>query len=224
VSRKIIAGILLSLAAATSQAALLGRAALTSGGTDYQAYYDDVLDITWLADANAPAAQSFGLAGVASDGRMSWYAANAWITELNGSNYLGLDDWRLPHAEPPDPTCPSQYDPGGGLPVVGFGPGCAGSDMGHLFQVDGVTYFEPEPFANIVGGYYWSDYVLPYAPSYAVAFLPTIGDQIGFSKTDGNFVWAVRDGDIAVVPTPPAVWLFGSALGVMGWLRRKAAV
>lgn len=24
------------------------------------------------------------------------------------------------------------------------------------------------------------------------------------------------------VPIPPAVWLFGSALGLMGWMRRKA--
>jgi hypothetical protein len=28
--------------------------------------------------------------------------------------------------------------------------------------------------------------------------------------------------DVAVVPIPPAVWLFGSALGVMGWMRRGA--
>jgi hypothetical protein len=28
---------------------------------------------------------------------------------------------------------------------------------------------------------------------------------------------------IAVVPVPPAVWLFGSALGLMGWMRRKVA-
>ena len=27
---------------------------------------------------------------------------------------------------------------------------------------------------------------------------------------------------LAPVPIPPAVWLFGSALGVMGWMRRKA--
>ena len=26
---------------------------------------------------------------------------------------------------------------------------------------------------------------------------------------------------IAVVPIPAAAWLFGSALGVMGWMRRK---
>ena len=33
---------------------LNARLPATSGGTDYQAYYDDVLDITWLADANLP--------------------------------------------------------------------------------------------------------------------------------------------------------------------------
>ena len=26
---------------------------------------------------------------------------------------------------------------------------------------------------------------------------------------------------IAVIPIPPAVWLFGSALGLLGWLRRR---
>jgi len=36
----------------TADAALLGRLAATPGGTDYQAYYDDVLDITWAANAN----------------------------------------------------------------------------------------------------------------------------------------------------------------------------
>lgn len=27
--------------------------------------------------------------------------------------------------------------------------------------------------------------------------------------------------NISPIPIPPAVWLFGSALGVMGWMRRK---
>jgi hypothetical protein len=29
--------------------------------------------------------------------------------------------------------------------------------------------------------------------------------------------------EVHVVPVPAAVWLFGSALGLMGWVRRKAA-
>lgn len=33
---------------------------------------------------------------------------------------------------------------------------------------------------------------------------------------------AVSTFSIAPVPIPTAVWLFGSALGVMGWMRRKA--
>jgi len=41
--------------------------------------------------------------------------------------------------------------------------------------------------------------------------LNTIGDGVGYYLAE------------QVIPVPPAVWLFGSALGVMGWMRRKAA-
>jgi len=37
---------------AGAQASLLGRSALTPGGTDYRAYCDTGLNITCLADAN----------------------------------------------------------------------------------------------------------------------------------------------------------------------------
>jgi hypothetical protein len=76
------------------------------------AYYDDVLDITWLADANLAATNQFGLtqsgnalpaAGeVGSTGRMNWDTANAWIVGMNAADYLGFDDWRLPVLSPID--------------------------------------------------------------------------------------------------------------------------
>ena len=86
----------------TSQAALISR---LSG----QAYYDTVLDITWLADANLAATNQFGLtqsagfpvAGqVGSTGVMNWDTANLWIDGMNAASYLGFDDWRLPGLSP----------------------------------------------------------------------------------------------------------------------------
>ena len=43
----------------------------------------------------------------------------------------------------------------------------------------------------------------------------------GFVSSPGLSSWA--DFTPAVVPVPAAVWLFGSALGLLGWLRRKSA-
>lgn len=52
--------------------------------------YDDVLDITWLADANYAATSGYD-----QDGRMNFSAANTWAA---GLSYGGYDDWRLPTA------------------------------------------------------------------------------------------------------------------------------
>lgn len=102
---RIVAGIVLSLAAATSNAAavsgqgawettLQGRAPLTPGGADYQAYYDTDLNITWLADANAAAGSIYD--DLYPYGSTTWDHAQAWIASLNAANYLGVSNWRLP--------------------------------------------------------------------------------------------------------------------------------
>lgn len=64
------------------------------------AYYDTVLDITWLADAHLAGTNSFGVGGIEPTGRMDWYEADAWIGALNSSSYLGYSGWRLPKATP----------------------------------------------------------------------------------------------------------------------------
>lgn len=57
--------------------------------------YDDVLDITWLADANY--AQT---SGYDADGLMTWDQANTFITTLN---YGGIGGWRWPTFDPDNP-------------------------------------------------------------------------------------------------------------------------
>jgi hypothetical protein len=222
--KSLLSGVLLLVVACGSaNAALLSR---LSG----QAYYDTVLDITWLADANLADNTTFGVLGINANGTMSLAKANEWIGALNAAAYLGKSDWRLPATLQPDPSCGTQGDPGFPYPLQGSGTGCTGSEMGHLYNVDGITSSAASPFAN-VQSIYWSGtpYVISVAgvAGWTFNFLNGSQDlaaQSGFySPSNYTYAWAVRSGDIeaAVVPIPAAAWLFGSALGVMGAMRRK---
>ena len=66
----------------SAHASLVGRLPLTPGGTDFQAAYDDVLDITWLTDADL-------------SGSFIWDNQVGWARGLGTANYLGVDGWRL---------------------------------------------------------------------------------------------------------------------------------
>ena len=46
-----VCAVLFSFITVSANATLHGRLPLTPGGTDYQAAYDDVLDITWTTNA-----------------------------------------------------------------------------------------------------------------------------------------------------------------------------
>ncbi|MBK8536437.1 MAG: hypothetical protein IPL59_15695 [Candidatus Competibacteraceae bacterium] len=67
--------------------------------------YDDVLNITWLQDANYAKTQydsSSGALGDA-DGLMNWDTANTWAANLSyydSVRGVTYDDWRLPTVKP----------------------------------------------------------------------------------------------------------------------------
>lgn len=229
----------LCLATFSAQAALLGRAALTPGGTDYQAYYDDVLGITWLADADYAKTSGYD-----ADGLMTWSASLAWIAALNSGNHLGVNSWRLP-------TVMDTGTPGCNVSNIGTDCGynmdVSTGEMTHLFYstLGNTGYFDTSglatgcsgpdlcltndgPFSNLAHSYpnvYWSG--VEYAPDTTLAwtFYFDFGNAGADQKVaNPSYAWAVTDGDaLTVVPLPPAVWLFGSALGLMGWTRRRSA-
>jgi len=57
--------------------------------------YDNVLNVTWLQDANY--AHTSGYAGADSTGAMDWATAKTWAANLN---YNGLTGWRLASNSP----------------------------------------------------------------------------------------------------------------------------
>jgi hypothetical protein len=113
---------------------------------------DDVLNITWMQDANLfktlcdvndPIATGFTPIDTAdaatvctNNGAMTWHDAEAWIARLNAQSYLGFTDWRQPITAQADTSCEYQITPAG----VGYleqrgGHNCTGSELGNLFNV-----------------------------------------------------------------------------------------
>jgi hypothetical protein len=70
----------------------------------HEAVYDDVLNITWLADANLANTNAFGVVGIGITGGMTNLTALAFINAMNAQNaglgYLGVNSWRLTTLSP----------------------------------------------------------------------------------------------------------------------------
>ena len=118
--------------------------------------YDDVLEISWLEDANFVKTscdannalwQAFEPTAITGNsgrskaqicdddnGRLNWNEAEGWIAVLNANNHLGHSDWRQWQVPDPtnDPDCSVQDFDGVGSDR-GFG--CTGSELGNLFNV-----------------------------------------------------------------------------------------
>ncbi len=210
---------------------MLANAALHSrlGG---QAYFDDVANLTWLADANYAATTGYANYYGDLSAAMSCSQANTWAT---GLEVAGVTGWRLPETLHPDASCDHAY----------HGYNCIGSEMGNMFYNvlggSGGPYTDLaseynhnanyDLFTNIAQalpnpGYYWSSTRDESKPRlwHLYVFDMRSGYQLSKQGIMGNHAWAVHSGDVGAVPVPAAVWLFGSGiLGLIGFSKRKKA-
>lgn len=179
------------------------------------AYYDDVANLTWLADANAGAGSIYDDGLLSNDGRMSWENANTWLTSLNVG---GVTGWRMPTSLQLDASCDDQSVD------VSTGYNCTGNEMGSLYYNalgnTAASLSNVGPFTNVQSSDYWA-YYGPYT-DVAFPFNMDGGYQSIANKVGDYSVWAVQSGDVGAVPIPAAAWLFGSGLlGLIGFARQR---
>ncbi|MBI4937303.1 MAG: DUF1566 domain-containing protein [Nitrosomonadales bacterium] len=193
---------------------------LTLGGNGV---YDSDLNITWLANANLAASNTFGASNIEVGGRMSWNAAQSWIGAMNAANYLGYNDWRLPNAWDPATYC-NGYN---------YGYNCNTSELGHLFyhELSGtagssiLSSSDPDLalFQNVQSFIYWSD--VGYAPNASGTW--NFGTGYGSENvgTGGYmYAWAVRPGNsaaVSAVPEPETYAMLLAGLGLLGFTARR---
>ncbi|MGO9445571.1 MAG: DUF1566 domain-containing protein [Thiobacillaceae bacterium] len=206
------------LSATAAHAALQ---AVTLDGIAGAGVYDTDRNITWLANANLAATDTFGVAGISANGSMaSWATAESWIAAMNAADYLGYNTWELPTTPVVD-TCGSS----GGY-------NCTNSMMGHLFYTElggtagsSITTTHTNAagynlFNNIQAADYWSGTVFASDPSEeAWLFVMEDGLQgIASQSSDNVYAWAVIPGAVPEADTW-AMLLVG--LGLVGLVVRR---
>ena len=190
------------------------------------AYYDDVADLTWLADANYAMTSGYD-----ADGRMIWDESMTWVS---GLNIGGVTGWRLPDTIDvgnDGATYTNLYqgvDYGYNITTHSEMSNMFYNVLGNLAFYDTLGGFQvgwglvnTGPFSNLKTGSYWSPTEFPLFDS-AWSFHMNTGEQAGAGKGVISFAWAVHDGDVSAVPIPAAAWLFGSGLlSLIGVARHK---
>lgn len=217
----------------TWETTLQGRDLDGDASNGFEAYYDTVLDITWLADASA------------GGGLMDWRGAKSWVESLD---VHGIKGWRLPAVKPVNGSSFNNDLSYGGSTDRGFNITSTQSELAHLFHVtlgnkssyDAFMNYHPDrgltnpgPFSNIrSAGYdtYWAG--LQCLPGGFVdcawMFNFKRGGQDFYSMYTGfdvaAYAWAVRPGDVVTqVPEPQAyaLALVGLATAVVARGRRQ---
>lgn len=197
--------------------------------------YDDVLKVTWLQDANYANTQ------------MNWYTATNWVSELvfhDSVRNVDWSGWRLARNNPINGSSFYPYYAVDGSTDDGYNITSPNSELAYMYYVnlglkgyydignnpqlnygifnDGSTVGQKNVglVKNLQSSIYWSGTNYG-TPSYvAPVFYTYLGKQeYAYNKNGFNYAWAVRDGDVAPVPIPATIYLFGT--GLLGLLRFK---
>ena len=213
----------LVLCAGGANAALQGRN-LDANAATFEAYYDTVLNITWLADADIAKTR-----GEANEGRKNWGDAVAYATALN---VFGVTGWRLPKVLPRDgstvynTTFTNNGSSDRGYATTGIGWGTT-SELGHMFYVtlgnSAFSLTNTAPFSQLAANDYWTGQPLGRLATTGFFFNTGIGLQDTASLAFTYKTWAVRDGDIsAPIPEPQTYALMLAGLAAIGvWVKRR---
>ncbi|QWF70737.1 DUF1566 domain-containing protein [Methylomonas paludis] len=145
-----------------------------------------------------------------SGGLVDWWAGLAFVNYLDIQHYGGSSHWALPTTPEIDAS-------------IGYNQ--TSSQLGELFynELGGTagSSIPSGPFSNVQSYAYWSGTEYAADPHYAWGFDTGDGNQGLNGKVIQFYAWAVSPGNVAAVPEPNIIWLFGTGLlGYLGLKRR----
>jgi len=226
----------LALAAGLSGAA---QAALHDRGGGL--IYDDVLNVTWLQDANYAKTSGYD-----ADGKMAISDAKAWAGNLSFYDSVRdvvYEDWRLASNTPATHPFyygwwfatqpPSSATEGAhselsymyyeNLGLIGYHTtgGAWRSDFGIFGNGVQAGQNDVGLIQNLQAGEYWSDSdPEPYPYNRPWSFNTSAGNHY-LRGNENYYAWAVRDGDVAAVPEADTWVMMLAGLGLVAAVARR---